>query len=123
MASCTLLSRQWRVPMAPSRCRDIQGCSCQQFVLWLQQRATMETLGGKGKTGGCGEQEGRGTEKANSHFHSMREQGEQVTNGPVTKCHVVSHRERIDFPAGNIARSLISWQLRNMSLESRLQAV
>lgn len=41
--------------MAPSRCRDIQGCSCQQFVLWLEQGATMETLGGKEKTGGLGE--------------------------------------------------------------------
>lgn len=28
-----------------------------------------------------------------------------------------SHGERISFPAGNSARSLISWQLRNMSLE------
>lgn len=65
---------------------------------------------------------GRKAEKADSCLNHTSEQGEQVTNGLVTNCHVVSHRERISFPAGNIVRSLRSWQLRNTSLERGLQA-
>lgn len=42
---------QWPCPDA----EIVKGCSCQQFVLWLQQEATMETLRGKGKTGRRGE--------------------------------------------------------------------
>lgn len=82
----------------------------------------METLGGKGKTGRRGET-GEKAEKNDSHLNNTSEQGEQVTNGLRTNCHVVSHRERISFPTGTTARSLISWQLRNMSLERGLQAV
>lgn len=66
---------------------------------------------------------GEGQKKADGRLHNTSTQGEQVTNGLVTNCHVVSHGERISFFAGNTARSLISWQLRNMSLERGLQAV
>ena len=82
----------------------------------------METLGGKEKTGRRGEMEKK-AEKADSCLNNTSEQGEQVTNGLAANCHVVSQGGRISFPAGNTARSLISWQLRNMSLERGLQAV
>lgn len=55
MASHALLSRQWRVPVALSRCRDIFLIFLSAVGLWLQQGATMETLGGKRKTGRRGE--------------------------------------------------------------------
>lgn len=41
----------------------------------------------------------------------------QRTRDLATKCQTFSNGERISFPVGNSAKSLISWQLRNMSLE------
>lgn len=40
---------------------------------------------------------GEGQKKADGRLHNTSTQGEQVTNGLVTNCHVVSHGERISF--------------------------
>jgi hypothetical protein len=111
--------------MALSRCRDIQGIFLSAVCPLATERSHHGNTGRKRKNRKEGlESWGGGeAEKADDHFHNTSEQGGQVTNGPVTKCHVVNHGERIPFPDGNTARSLISWQLRNMSLERGLQEV
>lgn len=126
MASHALLSRQWTVPMALSRCRDIQGMFLSAVCPLAPARSHHHgNTGRKRKNSKAWREAGRGgkAEKTDSHLSNTSEQGEQVTNGLRTNCHAVSHRERISFPTGNTARSLISWQLRNNELGRGLQAV
>lgn len=123
MARHASLGRQWRVPMALSRCRDIQGMFLSAVCPLATRRSHHGNTGRKRKNRKAWRLGDREAEKADNRLNNTPEQGGEITCGLITKCHVANHRQRISFPAGNTARSLISWQLRNTSLERGWQAV
>lgn len=92
-ASQALLSRQWRVPMALSRCRDIQGMFLSAVCPLAPARSHHGNTGRKRKNRKVWRDEGE-RQKELRATSITSEQGEQVTNGLVTNCHaVVTGRE------------------------------